>query len=109
LAFDKLDLFDINVHTLISDLLNGFNTKGLFRFCRHPNFFAEQGLWVCIWLFSLGTQHPSLSALFDSLKTWATHSWETKNVFAALEGLFSQDLLNERYVYLNNIRVLTIN
>lgn len=31
----------------------GFVTSGLFRYSRHPNFFAEQGMWVSFYLFSL--------------------------------------------------------
>lgn len=78
------------------DLVNGFNTQGLFRFCRHPNFFAEQGLWVCVWVFSLATQHSSLSALTGSLQTWAEQVWETRDFALALETLFSKEILNER-------------
>jgi len=31
----------------------GFNTSGLFKFSRHPNFFAEQGVWVSFGLFGV--------------------------------------------------------
>jgi steroid 5-alpha reductase family enzyme len=30
-----------------------FLTSGLFRYSRHPNFFAEQALWWCFYLFSV--------------------------------------------------------
>ena len=30
-----------------------FLRTGLFRFSRHPNFFAEQGMWWCIYLFGV--------------------------------------------------------
>jgi steroid 5-alpha reductase family enzyme len=30
-----------------------FLTTGLFRYSRHPNFFAEQGMWWCVYLFSV--------------------------------------------------------
>lgn len=31
----------------------GFVTTGLFRWSRHPNFFCEQGMWWCFYLFSV--------------------------------------------------------
>ncbi len=30
-----------------------FLTTGLFGWCRHPNFFCEQGMWWCIYLFGV--------------------------------------------------------
>ena len=32
----------------------GFNTVGLWNHSRHPNYFAEQSIWVCIYLFTIG-------------------------------------------------------
>lgn len=32
----------------------GFNTNGLWAYARHPNYFAEQSTWVCLYLFTLG-------------------------------------------------------
>jgi steroid 5-alpha reductase family enzyme len=41
-----------------------FLTTGLFRFSRHPNFFAEQGMWWCVYLFAVaagaGWLNPTL-------------------------------------------------
>eukprot|EP01130_Rhizamoeba_saxonica_P005844 TRINITY_DN2311_c0_g1_i1.p1 TRINITY_DN2311_c0_g1~~TRINITY_DN2311_c0_g1_i1.p1 ORF type:complete len:299 (-),score=29.69 TRINITY_DN2311_c0_g1_i1:81-977(-) len=31
----------------------GFNTTGLFKYSRHPNFFAEQSIWVCVYGFAV--------------------------------------------------------
>ena len=31
----------------------GFNTTGLWSRSRHPNYFAEQGIWICLYLFSV--------------------------------------------------------
>ena len=31
----------------------GFNTVGLWRVSRHPNYFAEQAIWCCLYLFSV--------------------------------------------------------
>mmetsp|Transcript_1837 Transcript_1837/g.2896 ORF Transcript_1837/g.2896 Transcript_1837/m.2896 type:complete len:137 (+) Transcript_1837:208-618(+) len=35
------------------DVKKGFYTCGLFAYCRHPNYFAEQSMWVCVYLFSI--------------------------------------------------------
>lgn len=32
----------------------GFNTFGLWNVSRHPNYFAEQAVWVSIYIFSIG-------------------------------------------------------
>ncbi|MEI6765542.1 MAG: DUF1295 domain-containing protein [Bacteroidota bacterium] len=31
----------------------GFLDKGLWAYCRHPNYFAEQSIWVCFYLFGV--------------------------------------------------------
>lgn len=31
----------------------GFNTIGLWKFSRHPNYFAEQAMWICFYFFSV--------------------------------------------------------
>ena len=35
------------------DLRDGFLQSGLFYYCRHPAYFAEQSIWVVVYLFTL--------------------------------------------------------
>lgn len=41
---------------LVQDLINGFNTRGLFAFSRHPNFLAEMLLWATFAALSFSPQ-----------------------------------------------------
>ncbi len=68
---------------LAGDAARGFLTAGLFRFSRHPNFFAEQAFWWCTCLFATAatgrwvgwhlTGAAALSALFLG-STWLTEA-----------------------------------
>ena len=49
----------------IEEFKRGFLTKGLFRFTRHPNFFAEISLWWIIYGFSISSQYSKLQNNFE--------------------------------------------
>lgn len=41
----------------------GFLSTGLWSLCRHPNYFAEQAMWVTVFLFSVPLEGPNWSLL----------------------------------------------
>lgn len=45
------------------DIRKGFYTAGLFRFSRHPNYFAEQCMWICVYAFTITSRLSSKSTL----------------------------------------------
>lgn len=44
-----------NKEPLFGDYKRGFLTSGLFRYSRHPNFFAEISIWWTVYLFSVSS------------------------------------------------------
>ncbi len=50
-----------NKNILEGDFKKGFLDKGLWAYSRHPNYFAEQAVWVCFFLFSITASHQWLN------------------------------------------------
>jgi steroid 5-alpha reductase family enzyme len=46
---------------LTGDLKKGFVNKGLWAYSRHPNYLAEQAVWVCFYLFSIAARAPVIN------------------------------------------------
>ena len=49
----------------------GFNTSGLWGWSRHPNFFAEQSFWVCLYQWGC-------------MESWTYLNWTGAGAFAYL-------------------------
>jgi steroid 5-alpha reductase family enzyme len=47
--------------TLKGDYKKGFLEKGLWAYSRHPNYFGEQAVWICFFLFSITASHQWLN------------------------------------------------
>jgi len=43
------------LHELPAPYNNGFTTNGLWSRCRHPNYLAEQSIWISFYIFSIAT------------------------------------------------------
>ena len=39
----------------------GFNTTGLWKRSRHPNYLGEQGFWLCLYFFAIGSGNVTYS------------------------------------------------
>ena len=50
-----------NKEVLTGDYKKGFLDKGIWAFSRHPNYFAEQAVWVCFFLFSITASNQWLN------------------------------------------------
>lgn len=51
----------------VEDYKRGFLVKGLFAYCRHPNYFGELFMWWTIWAFTLSSQ---FTAFQQSFQVW---------------------------------------
>ncbi|CAO3590305.1 unnamed protein product [Absidia cylindrospora] len=52
------------------DYRRGFLTRGLFKYSRHPNFFAEMGIWWSIYLFSVSSTISLTESLYEEPVQW---------------------------------------
>lgn len=77
-----------------ADIRNGFLHTGLFRYCRHPNYFAEQSIWVCVYLFSL-TSNNSFD--FNHLYNWSIYGCILLILLFQGSTAFSESITAEKY------------
>jgi steroid 5-alpha reductase family enzyme len=52
------------------DYRRGFLTSGLFKYSRHPNFFAEMGIWWSVYLFSVSSTISLTESLQEQPVQW---------------------------------------
>jgi len=86
-ALYKKDV-DVPLKSNQSDLQNGFLTRGLFSWSRHPNFLGEQIVWVAVWLFA--ATHMNLESAFTHPSNLLS---ENKQVLQSGVGVFLLILL----------------
>ena len=76
------------------EIQNGFLTTGLFQLCRHPNYFAEQSLWICVYLFSI-TSNNSLD--LNHLCNWTVSGPLLLILLFQGSTAFSESITAEKY------------
>ena len=62
-AKEKKDLSRYSAEE-VEDYKRGFLVKGLFAYCRHPNYFGELFMWWTIWAFTLSSQTNAFQQSF---------------------------------------------
>ncbi|EEB06283.1 steroid oxidoreductase superfamily protein [Schizosaccharomyces japonicus yFS275] len=79
-----------NVYFDLLSLARGFNTSGLFRFIRHPNFAAEQTIWFAFYLFG--------AVATNSILNWTIIGW--LGLVAVFTGStwLTESISSEKYV-----------
>ena len=80
----------------------GFNTNGLWKRSRHPNYFAEQAIWICLYLFTISA----------NVNTYYVFNWTIAGclvlVFLFLgSSAFGEGVSNSKYpeykIYLSQV------
>jgi len=56
--YEKRRFANENKKFISGDVKRGFLSHGLFRYSRHPNFFAEIMIWWCVYLYSVAASYP---------------------------------------------------
>ncbi|KAL8673363.1 MAG: hypothetical protein Q9168_002210 [Polycauliona sp. 1 TL-2023] len=108
-AYQKSAKVPASSKYIAADLDRGFNTKGLWSLSRHPNFLAEQSVWVTLYIWSCwatGTKYhwaglgaAAYLCLFQS-STWLTElitagKYEDYKVYQKRVGKFVPSLWGE--------------
>ena len=74
---------------LEGDYKKGFLDKGLWAFSRHPNYFAEQAIWLSFYLFSIYTSSEWLN--------WSIAGSLLLVVLFQGSSNFSEEISTEKY------------
>lgn len=53
-----------------AQLDRGFNTLGLFKYSRHPNFAAEQSIWLVLYMWSCWATHTNFNWTFAATASY---------------------------------------
>lgn len=67
----------------------GFNTTGLWAYSRHPNYAAEQGFWIVIYLFSVVTTQQWINWSVGGILLLIILFWNSSN--------FSERISSSKY------------
>lgn len=78
-----------NKEELIGDYKKGFLDKGLWALSRHPNYFAEQAIWISLYLFSISAS--------GSIINWAISGCLLLVVLFQGSSSFSEEISAGKY------------
>jgi steroid 5-alpha reductase family enzyme len=76
------------------DVRDGFLQSGLFRYCRHPNYFAEQAQWICVYFFTL--THTPLSSPWELFNIYGLGAFLLVTLFQGSMS-FSESITVRKY------------
>ncbi|GBG29064.1 Hypothetical Protein FCC1311_052862 [Hondaea fermentalgiana] len=78
-------------------LRDGFFSSQLFSLCRHPNYAAEQAIWIVFYLFSVNVRVQNGEPLPQALIHWSMFGWVMLVSLFTPSALFSESLSAKKY------------
>ena len=70
----------------------GFNTTGLWGYARHPNYLGEQGIWICLYLFTISAGVNSYGVF-----NWSMFGPLFIVLLFAGSSMFGENISNNKY------------